>query len=129
LTRLGVLRVPDGIVVRFVLCPGELVTVVSLRESGADPDEDVLWRIESEGERHSEFVVGQQPEGFAETQSFVSTLSSSVRYVVSVDTNQQNIASESFSLRDLESDKVLIAWKDEYLLPSQFEELGREACT
>jgi hypothetical protein len=128
LTRLGVLRVPDGVVVRFILCPREFVTVVSLRESGSDPD-DVLWRIESDGERQSEFIVGQQPEGFAETQRFVSTLSSSVRYVISVDTNQQNIANESFSLTDLKSDKVLVAWKDEYLPPPQFEELGREACT
>lgn len=127
LKRLGLLRVSDGVAVRFVLCPDELVTVVSLRESGSDP-KDVLWRIESDGERQSDFVVGQRPDGFAETQSLVSTLSSSLRYVVSVDTNKQNIASESFSVTDLKSDEVLVAWKDEYLQPLQFEESGRDAC-
>lgn len=127
LKRFGLQRVPDGVVVRFVLCPGELVTDVSLRESGSDPD-DVLWRIESDGERRSEFIVGQQPAGFVEVESLVSALSPSVRYVISVDTNKQNIASEGFSLTDLKSDKVLVAWKDEYLPPSRFEERAREAC-
>lgn len=127
LRRFGLQRVADGVLARFVLCPGELVTVVSLRESGSDPD-DVLWRIESDGERQSGFIVGQQPDGFVETKRLVSTLSSSIRYVISLDTNHQIIASESFSLADLRSDEVLVAWKDEYLPPSQFVELGREAC-
>lgn len=73
-------------------------------------------------------VVGQRADGFAETQSLVSRLSSSFQYVVSVDTNKQNIASESFSVTDLKSEEVLVAWKDEYLPPLQFEESGRDAC-
>lgn len=127
LRRLGLLRVPDGVAVRFVLCPNELVTVVSLRESGSDPG-DVLWRIESSGEPQSEFTVGQRPDGFVETQGLASTLSSSLRYVVSVDTNNQRLASESFSVNDLKTDEVRVAWKDEYLPPLQFEEQARNAC-
>lgn len=127
LRRLGLVRVADGVAVRFVLCPGELVTVVSLRESGSDSN-DFLWRIESTGERQSEFVLGQRPDGFTETQSLVSALSTSLPYVISVDTNNQNIASESFSVTDLKSDAVLVAWKDEYLPPPEFEERGRDTC-
>jgi hypothetical protein len=127
LRRFGLQRVADGVLARFVLCPGELVTVVSLRESGSDPD-DVLWRIESDGERQSEFIVGQQPDGFVETERLSVTLLSSIRYVASVDTTDQIIASESFSLADLRSTEVLVAWKGEYLPPGQFEESGRELC-
>jgi hypothetical protein len=56
------------------------------------------------------------------------TLLSSIRYVASVDTTDQIIASESFSLADLRSTEVLVAWKGEYLPPGQFEESGRELC-
>jgi hypothetical protein len=127
LERLGLLRTDEGIAVRFVLCPGELVTAISVRESGSDPN-DVLWQIESRGESESEFIVGRRPTGFTETKSLESPLSSSRTYVISVDTSKQNIASETFMLGDLRADEVQAAWKDEYMTPSQFEERGRDLC-
>jgi hypothetical protein len=127
LERFGLIRTTEGVAVRYVLCPDELVTDVSLAESGTAPNR-YLWRVESTGEDQSEFIIGRRPDGFVETVSLGSPLSSSNRYVVALDSNDQDIASETFRLSDLKSDAVLVAWKDEYVSSSQFENRGRDIC-
>ena len=115
--RIGVVRAADGenIVVYYLACPGELVTLVELRDAGsggsATGAERVLWQITSDqGPTRTEFQVGSVPPGFVERVAYSGRIEPTQRLVAFVDLGPRMGGSIRFTSADLDS-TCLREWK------------------
>lgn len=131
--RLGVSPGEDSSIrIHYLTCEPERLTAVRLVD-GKDPavqdDNEVLWEIRSDdGAEGGAFTVGSQPDGFVETVAF-SGLASTDNLVAAVEIQGSGGAAITFSVADLENDKVWAPGDpDSNIDPETFEQQARDSC-
>lgn len=113
--------------VEYLLCPGELVEGVELRKYSGVTDYEVIWAIRAEPpSTRQTFVIGFVPRGFVDSVTLKEDLVASVDYGVFVDSTDQSIAINTFTLDELSETSVLTSWKNESVSRAEFA-AGRDA--
>jgi len=124
--RLGLWK-EEGVVVEYLLCPDESVTRLELRR--LTDNGPVLWEIEAPaGSSLQRFRLGVTPPGFVERSTLAAELQEGVRYVVELDSSRQVIASNTFTLEELNNHDVLTSFDDEYMSQEDFLTQGEASC-
>jgi hypothetical protein len=108
ISRVGVIRDGDAVVVVNGVCPGERLESVTLARRAEDGRSEALWRIEGDAPMVGRLLVGSVPEGMSATTPLSELPGDDTPLVLSVVTDElTNPYSMEFTMGDVPADGVL----------------------